>query len=320
MDSQSESKIHVGISSCLVGEKVRWNGEHKKDVYIDVVLSQIFEWVRVCPEMEVGMGVPREAVHLSGSVENPRMVGKQTKTDWTKRMRQYSRVRINELQSLNLCGFIFKNSSPSCGMKGIKIYPDRGRPRAVGRGLFADDFIKHHPILPVEEEGRLRDPQIRENFIVRIFSYQRLQRLMNCGFSRGRLVDFHTQHKLLLLAHNRKQYAVLDRLVAQSKQLSPTQLRRQYSALFMQALSIRTTVKKNVDVLQHMVGYLKKLLDKEDKQEILQSIEDYHHGLVPLVVPLTLIKHYVRKFRIEALMHQVYLNPHPKELLIRNHV
>ncbi len=320
MDLQSESKIHVGISSCLVGEKVRWNGEHKKDVYIDEVLSQFFEWVHVCPEMELGMGVPREAVHLTGSIEFPRMVGKQTKTDWTDRMLSFSRSRSKELCSLNLCGFIFKNSSPSCGMKGIKIVSDKDRPRAFGRGLFANEFIKHNPILPMEEEGRLRDSRIRENFIVRVFSFQRLQLLMNSGFSRGRLVDFHTHHRLLLQAHSRKQYAALDRLVAQAKQLSPTQLRRQYSALFMQALSIRTTVKKNADVLQHMLRHLKKLLGKEDKLDLLQSIDDFHHGLVPLVVPLTLIKHYAHKFRVESLMDQVYLNPHPKELLIRNHV
>jgi uncharacterized protein YbbK (DUF523 family)/uncharacterized protein YbgA (DUF1722 family) len=319
MDSQSESIIHVGISSCLLGEKVRWNGEHKKDFYIDEILGHYFEWVPVCPEMEVGMGVPREPVYLTGSKENPRLVGKQTKTDWTGKMRSYSRVRINELQSLNLCGFIFKKKSPSCGLKGIPIYPNKG-PRAIGRGLFADVFIKRYPNLPMEDEGRLRDPRNRENFIVRIFSYQRLQQLMNSEFSRGRLFDFHTHHKLLLLAHSRKQCAALDHLVAQAKQLSPTQLRQQYSALFMQALSTRTTAKKNVDVLQYMLRYLKKLLGKDDRQDILKSISDYHHSLVPLVVPLTLIKHHVRKFRIEILMDQVYLNPHPTELLLRNHV
>ena len=320
MDSQSESKIHVGISSCLVGEKVRWNGEHKKDVYIDKVLSQVFKWVLVCPEMEVGMGVPREPVYLTGSKENPRLLGKQSKIDWTGKMRSYSRDRISEWQSLNLCGFIFKKNSPSCGMKEIPIYPDKGRPRAEGRGLFADNFIKHFPILPVEEEGRLRDPRIRENFIVRVFSYQRLLHLINSGFSRGSLVDFHTRHKLLLLAHSRKQCAALNHLVGQARLLSPYQLRQQYSALFMQALSTRTTAKRNVDVLQHMLGHLKNLLEKDDKQDILQSISDYHHGLAPLVVPLTLIKHYVRKFCVEALMDQVYLNPHPNELLLRNHV
>lgn len=320
MESPSESKIIIGISSCLLGETVRWNGGHKKDIYINEVLGQFFEWVHVCPEMDVGMGVPREAVHLTGSLENLRMVGKETKTDWTGKMRHYSRIRINELQSLKLCGFIFKKNSPSCGIKGIKIYPDKGRPRSLGVGLFANEFIKRHPFLPVEEEDRLRDPRIRENFIVRVFSYQRLQQLMNSRFSRARLNAFHTHHKLLLLAHDRKKYTALDRLVTQSKQLSPAKLRRQYSAIFMQVLSTLTTVKKNINVLQNVVGYFKILLDKKDKQDILQSIEDYHQGLVPLVVPLTLIKHYVRKYCIEALMDQVYLNPHPKELLLRNHV
>jgi uncharacterized protein YbgA (DUF1722 family)/uncharacterized protein YbbK (DUF523 family) len=320
MDSPSESKIIIGISSCLLGETVRWNGGHKKDSYIDEVLGQFFDWVHVCPEMDVGMGVPREPVHLTGSLENLRLVGKQSKADWTAKMLRYSRGRINELQSLKIGGFIFKNNSPSCGIKGINIYPNKGRPRPVGVGLFANEFIKRHPVLPVEEEGRLRDPRIRENFLVRVFSYQRLQQLMDSRFSRAGIIDFHTHHKFLLLAHDRKKYSALDRLVAQSKQLSPAKFRHQYSALFMRVLSTQTTVKKNVDVLQHMLRYVKIYLDKEDKQDILQSIGDYHQGRVPLVVPLTLIKHYGRKYRIEALMDQVYLNPHPNELLLRNHV
>jgi uncharacterized protein YbgA (DUF1722 family)/uncharacterized protein YbbK (DUF523 family) len=318
--SSEKEKIRVGVSSCLLGEQVRWNGEHKKDVFVYEVLGRYFEWAPSCPEMEIGMGVPREAVYLEGKANAAKLIGKETKTDWTAKMVKYSRQRSRELGRAGICGYIFKENSPTCGVQGVKLFSESGNPAGQGSGLFAHTFMERCPLVPVEEEGRLHDPKIRENFIVRVFSYHRLLRLFEKKYSRSALVQFHTNQKFLLLAHSRKHYDRLGRLVANDKKVPPAKLVGQYTELFMQTLSVKTTVKKNVDVLHHLLGFLKEILSKEEKQDILETIQDYHNQWVPLVVPLTLLRHHVRTHNIEYLMNQVYLNPHPKELMLRNHV
>jgi len=266
------------------------------------------------------MGIPRETVQLTGDPKAPRMVGNKTGTDWTARMNRYSKKRSAELAKLKLSGYIFKNRSPSCGIARIKVYGDDGNPTPNGRGLFADAFMQQCTLIPVEDEGRLHDARIRENFITRVFSYHRLVQLLNGRFSRKALVEFHTSHKFLLLAHSRKHYDALGKLVATAKQYSPTELKTRYAETFMETLSFKTSPKKNADVLYHMLGFFKKLLSEEEKQNIIEAIEDYRQELVPLIVPVTLIKHHVRQHKIAYLLDQVYLNPHPKELMLRNHV
>ena len=316
----SKSKIKVGVSSCLLGEKVRWNGDHKQDLFVKDLLGQFFEWVPTCPEVEIGMGIPRETVQLIGNPKAPRMVGNTTGTDWTSRMNRYSRKRSTQLGTMNLCGYIFKNRSPSCGIARIKVYGDNGMPTPNGRGLFAEAFMQKHPLVPTEDEGRLHDAGIRENFITRVFSYHRLTHLLNGRWSRKALVEFHTSHKFLLLAHNRKHYDAIGKLVADAKQYSPSELKRRYAEVFMQILSFKTSTKKNADVLYHMLGFFKKLLSAEEKKGVVEAIEDYRREWVPLIVPVTLIKHHVRQHKITYLADQVYLHPHPKELMLRNHV
>ncbi len=314
-------KINVGISSCLLGEKVRWNGDHKQNWYAKEILGNYFEYFPVCPEVEVGMGVPRETVHLKGDKNSQTMVGTKTGKDWTRQMTSFSADKVEELARLKLCGFIFQKKSPSCGLFRVPLYPASGKQAiSQGRGMFAQAFTDRFPLIPVEEEGRLNDPKIRENFIIRVFSYFRLRKVFDGRFSRGTLVRFHTAQKFLLLAHSRKYYDALGRLVAQSKQLSPAELKDQYASLFMQALSFKSTAKKNTDVLMHMMGFLKKNLSATEKKDILSTVEDYRNELVPLIVPLTLIRHHVNTHNIEYLSDQVYLNPHPKELMLRNHV
>jgi uncharacterized protein YbgA (DUF1722 family)/uncharacterized protein YbbK (DUF523 family) len=315
-----ESKIKVGVSSCLLGEKVRWNGDHKQDLFVKDLLGRFFEWVPTCPEVEIGMGIPRETVQLTGNASAPRMVGNTTGTDWTSRMNRYSKKRSSELANMNLCGYIFKNRSPSCGIARIKVYGDDGNPTPNGRGLFAGAFMQQCALVPVEDEGRLHDPGIRENFITRVFAYHRLARLLNGRLSRKALVEFHTAHKFLLLAHSRKNYDALGKLVANAKQYSPSELKRRYAEAFMQTLSFKTTAKKNADVLYHMLGFFKKLLSEVEKQDVIEAIEDYRKELVPLIVPVTLIRHHVRTHKVDYLADQIYLNPHPKELMLRNHV
>jgi uncharacterized protein YbgA (DUF1722 family)/uncharacterized protein YbbK (DUF523 family) len=312
--------IRIGISSCLLGEKVRFDAGHKKDVYLTDVLGKYFEWIPVCPELEVGMGVPRESVHLTGDPEAPRMVGVKSGHDWTERMAKFSERRVAQLAKLDLSGYILKSKSPSCGMERIRIYTDKGMPGGNGVGLFAKALLGAFPLLPVEEEGRLNDAGLRDNFIVRVFSYHRLQVMMRNRFSVGALVKFHTIHKYLLLAHNPKHYDSLGRLVAGASKIPPARLMEEYASVFMEGLKIKTTTKKNVNVLQHIFGFLKKYLTAEEKKDIGNVIEDYRKEIIPLIVPVTLLRHYIQKNNVQYILDQVYLNPHPKELMLRNHV
>jgi uncharacterized protein YbgA (DUF1722 family)/uncharacterized protein YbbK (DUF523 family) len=317
-----EEKIRIGVSSCLLGEKVRWNGEHKQDHFVRDVLGKYFQYISVCPEVEMGMGVPRETVALHGSLEKPRMIAKESGTDWTQEMNRYVKERILSLTQDDLSGYIFKSKSPSCGLRKIPVSSEiQGGKVHQGSGVFANAFAKNFPLIPVEEEGRLNDLEIRENFLVRIFSFYRLKNsLFADKANHGTLVKFHTQHKFLLLAHSRKYYTVLGNIVACGKSNSWQQTLESYTAIFMEALTLKSTSKKNTDVLLHMMGFLKKLLSAEDKKKILEVIEDYRKELVPLIVPVTLIQHYAKKYDVQYLRDQIYLNPHPKELMLRNHV
>ena len=316
-----DNKIKIGVSSCLIGEKVRWNGDHKQNHFVREILANYFEYVSVCPEMEVGMGVPRETVALYGNLEKSRMISKKTQTDWTRPMNNYIKDRLKSLTQDDLCGYIFKSKSPSCGLGRIPVYSEFGSNKVRhGSGMFAQAFTKAFPIVPTEDEGRLNDPRIRENFIVKVFSFYRLQALFKQNFSLGALVKFHTQQKFLLLAHSRKHYDTLGQLVAKSKSMVIEILKVKYGEVFMEALTFKATPKKNTDVLLHMMGFLKKILSKEEKKDILSVIEDYRKQLLPLIVPITLIRHHVSKHKVEYLIGQAYLNPHPKELMLRNHV
>ena len=317
---ETENNIYVGISSCLLGQKVRFDAGHKQDRYITDVLGEYFKFVPVCPEVEAGMTTPRESVNLVGSPENPRMVGVKSGDDWTARMIRYSNKRTKLLEKDNLSGYILKKDSPSCGMERVRVYRDKGIPSRTGRGLFASALISRFPLLPIEEEGRLQDARLRENFIVRVFAYKRLQDLFLTPYKRGDIVSFHARHKYLLLAHSVTHYRRLGQLVADIKQYKPSDFKDKYSRLFMEALAVKTTPRKNVNVLQHILGYLKNDLDASEKKYILGVIDDYHKELVPLIVPITLIRHYIEKFNIEYIRDQIYLNPHPKELMLRNHV
>ncbi|MFO7653724.1 MAG: DUF523 and DUF1722 domain-containing protein [Candidatus Krumholzibacteriia bacterium] len=315
--------LRVGVSTCLLGREVRYNGGHKLDHYVTDLLGRYFEFVPVCPELEVGMGVPREAVRLVGDPHDPsrvRMVGTGSGDDWTERMEAYSRRRVEQLQRLELSGYILKNRSPSCGMERVKVYSAEGMPLKQGRGLFAAALLEMMPHLPVEEEGRLNDPALRENFVVRVFAYHRLQALFRGRFRRGEVVAFHAAEKYLLLAHSPEHYQELGRLVAAVKDHEPAEFRRLYSELYMSALAQHATVPKNVNVMQHILGYLREHLDAAERRQILAVVEDYRAQLVPLIVPLTLIHHYLELHDVGYVLDQVYLRPSPKELMLRNHV
>jgi uncharacterized protein YbgA (DUF1722 family)/uncharacterized protein YbbK (DUF523 family) len=318
-DNEME-KIKLGISSCLLGENVRYDGGHKLDHFLKDTLGEYVEYVSVCPEVECGLGVPRESMHLEGDPDSPCLITTRTRQDMIQRMVNWARHRVTQLEKEALYGFIFKSDSPSSGMERIKIYNENRMPVKKGVGIFAGIFIAHVPLLPVEDEGRLHDPVLRENFIERIFALKRLREVLKKKVNKGNLVDFHTRHKLLILAHSPKHYQMMGKLVAGQKSISLQELNRQYQALLLESLELKTTTKKNANVLQHMMGYFKEQLSIGEKKELLEVINHYRLGYIPLVVPVTLISHYVRKYDQPYLREQVYLNPHPLELQLRNHV
>jgi uncharacterized protein YbgA (DUF1722 family)/uncharacterized protein YbbK (DUF523 family) len=320
LHASQRTSLRVGISSCLLGEEVRWDGGHKRDRFITDLLSRYIQFVPVCPELEIGMGVPREAVRLVGAQATPRMVGIRSGRDWTADMQQYARSRVRQLEALDLSGYLLKKDSPSCGMERVRIHSGKGPPSRKGVGLFARELALHLPLLPVEEEGRLQDPVLRENFIERVFAYRRLKDLVNSGCRRGDLVAFHTAHKYLLLAHSPRHYQALGRLVASAKRHTGKRLGEIYGAGFMRALRIHATTARHFNVLQHASGYLKGVLDDSEKRELESILDDYRRHLIPLVVPLTLLKHHVQRHGIDYIRNQIYLHPHPKELMLRNHV
>jgi len=313
-------KIRLGISSCLLGEKVRYDGGHKWDPYLTDTLGRYVEFVPVCPEVECGLPTPREAMRLQGDPEAPRLVTSRTGQDHTERLMKWARQRLAELERPDLAGFIFKSNSPSCGLERVKVYTDQGVPVKRGVGIFARLFREHFPLLPVEDEGRLHDPQLRENFLERIFALQRWRQITVPQPSVGNLVTFHTRHKLLILSHSPAHCRVLGRLVAQAKEIPLKELYARYLTLFLEALRLKTTTKKNANVLYHLMGYFKRDLSGDEKQELLEIIDLYRQGYVPLLAPVILINHYVRKYREPYLKDQYYLHPHPLELQLRNHV
>lgn len=315
-----ENKIKIGISSCLLGNNVRWNGGHKQDKYLINTLGQFVDYVPVCPEMEAGFGVPRESMRLVGDPENPKLITFKTQRDATAQMKKWVKKRVKELAVEDLCGFIFKSDSPSSGMIRVKVYNEKGMPEKKGVGMFAREFMDQYPLIPVEDDGRLNDPRIRENFIERIFTLKRWRESVVVTNKIGALVEFHTCNKLLFLSHSTSHYRSMGKLVAEAKKMKPTERKRKYVELMMAALALKTTTKKNVNVLQHIMGYFKKQLSSDEKQELLHLFDQYRNELVPLIVPITLINHYVRKYDQTYLKKQTYLNPHPLELKLRTYV
>ena len=311
--------IRIGISRCLLGEKVRYDGGHKRDNFLAGTLGRHVEWVPVCPEVEAGLGTPREAMRLVGPAEAPRLLTVKSGLDHTRMMERFSHHRMRELETLDLSGYVFKQGSPSCGVERVRVYHERGMPTRNGVGLFARIFREQFPLVPVEEEGRLADPSLRDNFLERVFGYARWREWQRRRPTRQGLAAFHTEHKFLLLAHSRPHYEALDRLVGNAKQYRPADLAQAYGRLFMEGLRVKATVRKHVNVLRHMAGFFRSRLSGTEREEWHEVLDDYHRGLTPLVVPLTLVKHYVRRLDIRHLADQVYLNPHPKELMLRHH-
>ena len=311
--------IRLGVSKCLLGENVRFDGGHSRDRFVTDELARWVEYVPVCPEVELGMGTPRPTIRLVDRGEGVRLVCPSTGEDFTEPMQAYSERRVLELQGEDLDGFILKRRSPSCGMSRLPIYRDGMKLPAKGRGVFAETLMTRCPTLPVEEEGRLCDPMLRENFIERIFCRQRWRLLAKEGLTRGRLVAFHTQHKLLLLSHNRAGYKRLGRLVASLTPKNEAEVFSAYELELHTCMGQRTSVNRHVNVLQHALGHLRRHLAPRDKASLIRAIEDFQQGLIPLIVPITLFRFLIDRHEVSYLADQIYFAPHPKELMLRNH-
>jgi len=316
----ADRPIRLGVSSCLLGQAVRYDGGHKRARFVTDLLGAFVEWVPVCPEVEVGMGTPRPALRLLRDGDKTVLREIASGRDHTRAMQRYAARRVRGLRGLELCGYVLKKDSPSCGMTRVKVYSEKGMPKKEGRGLFAAPLMEALPNLPVEDEGRLNDAKLRENFIERVFAYRRLRDLFRGRWTNGQLVAFHTAHKLQLMAHELGLYRELGRLVASLKRRSREEIRANYEQGFMAALSRVASRGRNANVLQHAAGHLRVQLDSPSRIELAELIHDYRRELVPLVVPMTLLRHHARRLEVDYLMGQTFLEPHPKELMLRNHV
>jgi uncharacterized protein YbgA (DUF1722 family)/uncharacterized protein YbbK (DUF523 family) len=310
-------QVRLGVSACLLGAKVRFDGGHKRNRFLIDELGRYFEFVPFCPEVAIGMGTPRPSIRLVGDVLAPRALGsRDAGLDVTDALQAYSANRARRLQDLS--GFIFKKDSPSCGMARVKVYSDKNMPQRDGVGIFARAVQQENPLLPVEEEGRLNDSALRENFVSRVFVYARWQALCQQGLSKKGLLDFHTRHKLLLMAHSPIAYRELGRLLAQSDNATLDELADRYVERVMEVLKAPASRKRHVNVLQHILGYLRKHVDAARRADLVDVIDDYRRGIVPLIVPVTLLQHHFHSNPHPWISRQVYMNPHPRELMLRN--
>jgi uncharacterized protein YbgA (DUF1722 family)/uncharacterized protein YbbK (DUF523 family) len=313
---QSLEKIKVGISSCLMGEKVRFDSGHKRNAYINGILSDFFEFTAFCPEVDIGLGIPREPIRLVTLDRGIRCVGVKTPDlDVTEDL--YESADKQRHWHEQLCGYILKKDSPSCGMERVRLY--RGEtPDRSGVGLYAERLMRNFPQLPVEEEGRLEDPVLRENFVQRVYVYSRWKKLSKQPVSMKNLSEFHARHKYIYMSHNQSMTRQLGSWLADNHKTDMTTLCRQYLPKMMALLKHKATRKNHVNTLQHIQGYLKKRLSADDKSELTETISQYRHGLLPLIVPITLLRHHFRHHPDEYIRDSYYMQPHPAELMLLN--
>lgn len=311
--------IPVGISSCLLGDTVRYDGGHKHNRYITKILSGVFEFVPACPEVAIGMGIPRPPIRLVGDPQSPRAVGiKDPTLDVTAELDAYAGASVEKARLLS--GYLFKRGSPSCGMARVKVFGSKGTRTTGGRGIFARRLMGEIPLMPTEEEARLTDPVLRENFIARVFVYHRWQALAAVGITPAKLVEFHSRHKMLIRSHGEVGYARLGTLVADAGVKEIDALAGEYVAGLMKTLSRPATRKQHGNVLSHLVGYLKGDIGPGGKAELVRLINEYRLGCVPLVVPITMLKHHFRRSPDPYVGYQYYLEPYPDALQLRNFI
>lgn len=313
-------RIKVGISSCLLGQEVRYDGTHKHLRLATDSLSRYFDFVPECPEVGIGMGIPRKPIRLVGDPEQPRAVAVHDPSqDYTGQLHDFGVHKAQ--QHLDLCGYIFMKNSPSCGLFRVKVYQENGYPAPTpGRGLYARAITDAHPLLPVEESGRLCDPLLRENFVTRVFAYADWRAMMARGLSHGALIAFHARYKYTLMSHSPARYGELGRMLADAGRHDVNTLGERYFAALMTVLSHLASRKTHTNVLMHLQGYLKKVLSPREKEHLTHVIEQYRTAQVPLVVPITLLRHHFYNHPDPYISRQAYLQPYPDDLSLRNEI
>lgn len=310
------ASIKIGISSCLMGENVRFDSGHKRNSFIMNVLTPHFEFVPFCPEVDIGLGTPRETIRLAIIDDETRCIGSKSQDlDVTDQLKECADQQMHWHQQL--CGYIFKKDSPSCGMERVRLYKN-DTPDRSGVGIYAQTLMQNFPHLPVEEEGRLGDAVLRENFIQRVFIYARWKSLTEADFSWKSLTDFHANHKYIYMSHDQKSAKELGNWLANNSKTALTELKDTYLDKMMSLLKKRASRKTHTNTLQHIQGYLKNGLEKDDKQELNDVIGQYRQGTLPLIVPITLLRHHFRKNPHPYISNSLYMQPHPSELMLLN--
>jgi uncharacterized protein YbbK (DUF523 family)/uncharacterized protein YbgA (DUF1722 family) len=310
--------VRVGISSCLLGEPVRYDGGHKRDAFLTDELARHVEFVSLCPEVEIGLGVPRPTLRLERRGDDVRMVVMESGEDLTEPMRSWAQAAAERIAAAGLDGYVLKKSSPSCGMERVKVYDENGAPARGGRGLFAAALMERLPLLPVEEEGRLRDARLREHFVARIFARARVREFLASDWGPAQLVEFHAGEKMLVRVHDPGLALELGRLVAEAGRLDRAELAARYEELHARALAKPATPGRHQDVLEHLAGHVTEEVSSEDRAELQRAIEEYRDGIVPLAVPLALLRRHIRAASAEWAAAQVYLEPAPRKLGLRS--
>jgi uncharacterized protein YbgA (DUF1722 family)/uncharacterized protein YbbK (DUF523 family) len=317
MNEPLPARIVIGVSACLLGKEVRFDGGHKRSRFITDSLAGHFEFSAFCPEVAIGMGTPRQPIRLTGDTSNPEAVGVKTpELNVSQPLRAYGKKVAGDIH--DLCGFIFKKDSPSCGMQRVKVYNEKGMPERSGTGLFAREIMNAHPLLPVEDEGRLNDADLRENFVTRVYVFARWKALIDNGISKSGLIRFHTRHKYLLMSHSNEMYRELGQMLSDLNRASLDEIADSYISRLMQTLSVPATRKRHTNVLQHLLGYLKNSLDSAHRMDLDRTIDAYRSGEFPLVVPIRMLQHHFSMHPHPYISEQVYLDPHPQNLKLRN--
>ncbi len=318
-DAPQPRPLRIGVSACLLGREVRYDGGHKRDRFVTDELAAHCTWVEVCPEVELGLGVPRPTLRLVDGVDGVRMVTADGATDHTLAMRRFAEGRVEALAALDLDGFILKSRSPSCGLERVKVYGEGPVPRYDGAGLFATALARRLPHLPLEEAGRLHDPALRERFLTWAHGHRRWRDLAGDGFTVRGLMDFHRRYKLVLMARSPSRTTGLGRLLGEAKRGDDVAaLAARYLEGFTEVMRQLPSTGRHVNVLEHAAGYVSDRLSEEDRGELTETIAAYHRGEVPLVVPLTLLKHHVRRLGVDYVLAQQYLAPEPAALGLFN--
>lgn len=314
-----DKEITLGISSCLLGQKVRYNGGHKRSSFCMNTLDKLFYFEPVCPEVAIGLGIPREPIRLVGDLKHVRVLGTDNpELDVTKELEDYGRQKGEELTHIS--GYILMQKSPSCGMERVKVYHKNGNPLVSAPGVYARTLMETNPLLPVEEEGRLHDPVLCENFFTRVYAYHRWYQTVLNNPSYKAIGEFHVAYKYQIMAHDPQSYTTLGQLIAKGSKYPLGEMLEEYFSGLMICLKKKATRKSHTNTMLHVMGYVKKSMNGTERKQLLKLIEQYRQDIIPLVAPMSMLRHLIESHGSDYIKKQAYLEPHPDMLGLRNNI